>query len=410
MSEWTSRLEFTQRPGVWLWVAIALGAGIRAFLILATPGTDDVPIWQSHAGWTHQYGLVGYYERSPVFNHPPLIGKLLSEVWLLARELDVPFRIPLRGLFALVDAGNAWLLFRLFGASPWRYLAAAGYWLNPLAIILSSYHGNTDTGVAFFVLLSIGAASRQRAAAAGAAIGAGLWLKLPVVLAAPALFCAARGWRRKATFAVAVLGVGALTYLPTLWEAPGLVYQRVIAYPGLYLHTPGGEPVWGIWYVLPPALRRAVAEVSALHMLNNTLVTLTPIFLLAWLRRRETDVRGLAMTVCGSQMIFYGLTLKWAYQYLAWSIPLWSFVGPAFAIAATAILGGFIYALYAYLCGSPLLLGAWEFSRHPVWPAPILALRNAAVLFCFASAIGFIGAASRREWLHRRASERGRDT
>ena len=93
-----ARLRFAQQPGPWLWAALALGAGVRIFLLMATPGTDDVVIWQSHAGWTHQHGLVGYYERSEVFNHPPFIGKLLSEIWWLARSAEVPFRIPLRGL------------------------------------------------------------------------------------------------------------------------------------------------------------------------------------------------------------------------------------------------------------------------------------------------------------------------
>jgi hypothetical protein len=398
MTATASRLRFAQSPGPWLWVALALGAGIRIFLVLATEGTDDVAIWQSHAGWTDQYGLVGYYERSEVFNHPPFIGKLLSGVWVIARGAEIPFRIPLRGLFTMLDAGNALLLFRLFRPSPYRHLVLACYWLNPLAIIFSAYHGNTDTGVAFFILLAITAAVKRRSAAAGAAIGVGLWIKLPVILAAPAIFFALAGWRRKAAFTAVALLVGAATYLPTALEAPDLVYRRVIAYPGLYLHTPGGDPVWGIWYALPRALRQAVSGAVEVHALHNTLVTWTPILVFSWLRRREIDARGLGATVCGSQMIFFGVTLKWAYQYLAWSIPLWFFVGPIFAAAATLVIGAFIYGLYAFLCDSLLLLGTWQYGRHPFWPAPIVRLRDAAVLFCFTAAAVFFGRASLREW------------
>ena len=36
-----------------------------------------------------------------------------------------------------------------------RFLAAACYWLSPAAIILSAYHGNTDSAVAFFLLLCV---------------------------------------------------------------------------------------------------------------------------------------------------------------------------------------------------------------------------------------------------------------
>jgi hypothetical protein len=395
MSGLVSRFEFAQQPGTWLWLALALGAGIRVFLVIATEGTQDVPIWQSHAGWTHQYGLVGYYERSEVFNHPPFISKLLSQVWLWARAADVPFRIPFRAIFALVDAGNAWLLFRLFAASPWRYLVVAAYWLNPLAMILSSYHGNTDTGVAFFSLLAIAAAARGRAVAAGVAIGAGLWIKLPVVLAALALLFAFAGWRKRAAFAAAALLVGASTYLPTALEAPALLFERVIAYPGLTLRTPGGDPVWGIWFVLPKALQPAVAGLVSAHVAYNTLLVLTPIILFAWMRRGRTDAMGLGATICLSHMIFFGFTMKWAYQYLAWSIPLWFCVGPRFAAAATLLLGGFVYAVDAYLCNSALLLGPWQWSRVPFWPLPIALLRDAALLFCAAAAVVGFGAAVR---------------
>jgi hypothetical protein len=317
---------------------------------------------------------------------------------VIAHGAEIPFRIPLRALFALVDAGNALLLFRLFRPSPHRYLVLACYWLNPLAIIFSSYHGNTDTGVAFFILLAIAAAAKGRAAAAGAAIGVGLWIKLPVILAAPAVFFVMAGWRRKAAFAGVALLVGASTYLPTALEAPDLIYRRVIAYPGLTLHTPGGDAVWGIWYALPQALRRIASGVVETHAVHNTLVTLMPIVVFSWLRRRETSARGLGITVCGSQMIFYGITMNWAYQYLAWSIPLWFFVGPGFAAAATLVIGAFIYGLYAYLCESPLLLGTWNSRGHPFWPTPIVWLRDAAVLFCFAAAAVFVGRASLREW------------
>jgi hypothetical protein len=145
-------------------------------------------------------------------------------------------------------------------------------------------------------------------------------------------------------------------------------------------------------------LRRIVFGVAQAHTVHNTLVTLTPIVIFSWLRRRETSARGLGVTICGSQMIFYGVTTKWAYQYLAWSIPLWFFVGPGFAAAATLVIGAFIYGLYAFLCDSPLLLGTWNYRGHPFWPTPIVRLRDAAVLFCFAAAAVFFGRASLREW------------
>jgi len=394
MNRTRSRLDFARRPGPWLWLVLAAGAAVRAYLVVATDGTHDVAIWQTHAGWTHQYGLVGYYERSEVFNHPPLVAKALSQVWLWAKAADVPFRIPQRAIFTAFDAGNAWLLFRLFAGSPWRHAVLASYWVNPLAILLSSYHGNTDPAVAFAMLLAVHAATggwvsgpTARAAAAGAALGFGLWIKLPVILAAPALFFAMGDLRRRAVFALAIFAAALPAYLPTLVAAPALLFERVIAYPGLTLRTAGGDPVWGIWFVLPGAAQAAVSGLVAFHQTWNTWIVLVPIALLAWLRRDATDARGLGRTLCFSLLFFYGFSLNWAYQYLAWSIPFWWFVGPWFVAAATLALAGFVYPLYAFLCDSWGLAGPWAYWRAPSWPAPITGLRDAALLFCAATGV-----------------------
>jgi len=377
-----TRLEFTTRPGLWLWIALGIGAVVRIFLIFATEGTHDVTIWQTHAGWTHQYGLAEYYGRSEVFNHPPFIAKLLSLVWEWAKAVDVPFRIPHRAIFTVFDIGNTWLLYRLFADSRWRFLVAATYWSNPLAILLASYHGNTDTAVAFAMLLAVRAAARGRVVAAGAAIGFGLWIKLPVILAVPALVFALGDLRKRVVFGASALVVASVTYLPTAIEAPALLFDRVIAYPGLTLRTAGGDPVWGIWFVLPAAARNALAGLISAHQTYNTWVVLAPVVLLAWLRRHACDARGLGRTLGLSLMIFYGFTLNWAYQYLAWSIPFWWFVGPGFVVAATVVLAGFVYPLYAFLCDGWLLTGPWAYWRDPSWPAPIEWMRNLALLFC----------------------------
>lgn len=161
------------------------------------------------------------------------------------------------------------------------------------------------------------------------------------------------------------------------------------------MRTPGGDPVWGIWFVLPKALQPAVAGLVSAHVAFNTVLVLAPIVLLAWLRRGHRDARGLGATICFSHMIFFGFTMKWAYQYLAWSIPLWFFVGPRFVAAATLLLGGFVYVVDAYLCNSALLLGPWEWSREPFWPLPITLMRNAALLFCAGTAVAAFASVAR---------------
>jgi len=130
-------------------------------------------------------------------NHPPLIGLIESLLLRAADATGIPFRILLRAPFALIDAGSTLLLLGLLRRSPWRFAAAACYWLNPLAMIFSAYHGNTDSAVAFFLLLCVWLLSKGNVIGAGAAMGAGLSIKLPGVLVFPALFFFVQGWRRR---------------------------------------------------------------------------------------------------------------------------------------------------------------------------------------------------------------------
>jgi len=410
LAELEGPLRFLRTPGPWLWIVFAIGVTVRVYLVTFTQGTDDVRIWFSHAGWTREYGLLGYYEWQEVFNHPPLIGKLMSLLWVFARQVGLSFSILLRAPFALLDLGNALLLFWLFRDSRYRFSIFACYWLHPLSMIYSAYHGNTDTGVAFFCLLALSAAARGSAVAAGVALGMGLWVKLPVVLAGPALLFFFDGWRRRLGFAAAALLVGASTYLPIAIQAPDLLYQRVLAYPGLRIETAGGIPIWTIWSLfgiadaLPAAWRLQLQSAIEAHAAHNTLICLLPILVFAWLRRGEKTARALGVTVCGCFVIFYGFNNNFlSFQYFAWSIPFWFFPRALFPALATLAVGGYVYGAYALFCGNPFLLGEWNFRGHPLWPGWLLFWRDASVLLCFASAWAFLGTAAHREWLRTRA-------
>jgi hypothetical protein len=369
-----------QERGAWLWLALALGAALRVYLLVFTEGTFDVAIKLHHGTQVGSLGLLEYYRQAQVFNHPPLMGEWFAALARLAEASGIPFRLLLRAPFALLDLGSALLLLRLMGDCKWRYAIFAAYWLHPLAAIYSAYHGNTDSALAFFALLAVGLVSRP--VAAGAALGVGLWVKLPVLVAAPALFFAFPAWRERGRFAAAALGVGLVGYLPALALEPQLLFERIVAYPGSGVETPRGIPIWGIVHVLGLAGTRA-AELLAEY---NTLVCWVPILVFAWLRRGQLAPRELGASVCGSFLLLYGLTSFWAWQYLAWSVPFWFFLGWRFAALATLLLGGYVYGAYALFTGSPWLLGRWDFVGHAPWPMLLDVLRSASVLLCFVSA------------------------
>jgi len=385
--------RFLRERGPWLWAAIAAGAAARVYLVISTEGTLDVPVWEGHAREIGQRGLMAYYHGgSYQFNHPPLMGLLASKAWGLAQASGIPFEILLRAPFALLDAGTAWLLLTLLAGRPGRYLVATAYWLSPLAMIFSAYHGNTDSAVAFFLLGAVVLVGRGHPTAAGALLGASFWVKLPGVLALPALLFALPSWRDRAKFTAAAALVGITTYLPALAADADVVIRAVFLYSGLKIQSTTGVEIWGIQIFYPDASRLSPDWRFAFHQLVqdyyrfNAIICAALIALVAWCRRRGTSGLEIAGTVAASYTILYGLTNFWAFQYMAWSLPFWLVAGRRFALPAWLVSTAYIYILYAWLCQSPLLLGKWDFIGQPDWPQSILLLRNTATLFFFAAA------------------------
>ena len=384
------------RPGIWFWIVIALGAALRFYLVVFTDGTQDVAIWERHARDVRDHGLIGYYHGDPSANHPPFISEVESWLFTASDTTGVPFRIFLRAPFAMLDAVTTFLLLLSLGVSQWRFLSAAVYWLNPLSIIFSAYHGNTDSAVAFFLLLCVWLLSKDKLLAAAIALGVSLWIKLPTVLAIPALFFFISNWRRRFLF-LTVAAVAALaTYVPPLIEDPAIVWQNVFGYRAQILHTTAGVPAWGPRLLLFSVIAAPQNWPEPLHapillfLANSWLIAVALALLVTWLRRSVGSVTELCATIAGIYIVVLALSDGFSFQYFAWSLPFWFFFSRWFFIPAIILAGGYIYFLYWYLCGNPWLIGNWDFAGRPYWPFLIVALRNAAYLLFCAGAIWFL--------------------
>jgi len=258
--------------------------------------------------------------------------------------------------------------------------------------------------VAFFLVGAIVLLSRGQTLAAGALMGLGLWVKIPGLLALPALILGVSGWRARAQFTLAWAGVGILGYAPVLLQDARVVIDSVFLYSGLRIQTQTGVQIWGIqnFYPDPAELsydwRQRFLALSRFGFRHNTLVSLVPIAIVAWCRRRDRDGLSLARNVACSYVILYGFTNFFAFQYFAWSLPLWLALDWRLALAASAIVTAYIYGLYAWLCSSLALQGYWDFIGRSEWPGWILALRDCATLLFFVAAWVIIIRALRTEW------------
>lgn len=411
------RYAFLAEPGPWLWGAVAIGALIRIGLVVYGPGTLDVVVWEGHAREIAERGLIAYYHGGQyTFNHPPLMGVLASAAWQLAEATGAPFRLLLRLPTALIDAGTTLLLVAALGRcasatiARARYALGVAYWLSPLAIIFSAYHGNTDSSLAFFLLAATLCVADGRPVAAGALLGLSLWIKIPGVLAAPVLVFALPRWEQRIRFGATTLGVGVLTWLPALVADARVVIDSVLLYSGLRVQTTSGVQIWGlqVFYPeipsLPEPLREPARALIKAYYRWNTWICVVPIALFAWLRRERQSVEAIAYGVTGSFVILYGFSNLWAFQYLAWALPFWWMTPARFSAPAQILCTLYVYGLYAWLCGDALLLGEWDFIGKPDWPISIRVARSLCVLFFFAAALGFLGAGARDERARRAAS------
>jgi Gpi18-like mannosyltransferase len=384
------------------WIALLFGAALRIYCIVFTSGTGDLEDWQDHAQQVLDRGLIGYYHANSFAIHPPFISKVSSLILQTSTLTRIPFRILFRTPFALLDAGNALLLFLLLPENRWRYLATAFYWLSPATIIISAYHGNTDTAVPFLILLSIWLATKERTLSSGAMFGTTLWVKLPGILALPALLTLFRRWQTRIVFLLAAAIAAVITYVPSLIQDWQIVWTNVFGYRGLILQTSGGVPLWGpsvlLFSIVAPiqSWPDKVIHPALFILENGWLIALIAISVLTWFRKDRQSAAQVCATIGMAYAILFGFSDNWAFQYFAWGLPFWFFLRWWFAIPAVFLTSAYLYSLHWLFCGNGWLRGAWDFAAHPTLPFVVLSLRNLSVIFFLISACVFLVTAIRR--------------
>lgn len=383
---------------------------MRVFLVVATEGTLDAFVWSALVDEVRERGLIATYrDGAYTLNHPPVAVALATAARELGLATGLAFPVVFRAPFVLVDAAIFASLVSLLGASRherWRrarWVIAAAWWLSPLAMIFSAHHGNTDSAVALSLVAAAACVARGRPGWAGALFGLGLCIKIPGALAGPLLLLAIPDWHGRIRFVVAGTATVLAGYGPWLVQDAEAVVRSVFLYPGLRIQTTHGMPIWGLerflpdWRSVDPAWRAEYRAVIKAWLRANTWICLVPIVALAVARRGRDEAVALAAGLAGTYTILYGLSNLWSFQYLAWSLPFWAALGWRWASVATLLTTAYVYGLYAWLCGSWLLLGEWDFIARPDWPIALRLARDACIVFFAATAIGQITGAVRAE-------------
>jgi len=97
--------------------------------------------------------LIGYYHGDP-WRITPRSSAKSSRSFVRTDATEFHFAFFARTIPRSSTPAQTFLLLLLLGGADGAFRPAA-YWLNPLSIIFSAYHGNTDSAVAFFLCLRL---------------------------------------------------------------------------------------------------------------------------------------------------------------------------------------------------------------------------------------------------------------
>jgi hypothetical protein len=327
----------------WLLLAILLSFALRLAISACSWGTTDVVSFNRFAQSIDHAGLLATYRADSEFNHPPLPA---CWAWLALRlTRGLPFAVAFPFVFRLpmilADAGSVWLLSKIArrepGLSPLQ--TATLFAFCPAAILISAYHGNTDSIYTFLCLLSVYLLDADLALLAGIALAAAINIKLiPILLIVP-LLLSLRKWSDAAKFIVGLLP-GILPFLVPLFGAPESFAHNALAYASRF-------DLWGINLFLSGAAEDVSNLPPAVIIYRKIGRFLIVALVLGWsilARRNRTNRYDIA---AGTFAIFLVFAPGFGVQYLVIVVPLLFAARPRLATLYGLLAGTFLLAAYA---------------------------------------------------------------
>jgi len=312
-----------------LFVAVAATVFfVKCYSALVTVGSGDMPLWERFLASIREHGAISTYYSGGLyvsphgnyinpFNHPPFIVHFLRLVGGLADLTGLPFRFWFRLITSVADIGSALILYRLLRISDlFHPVAFLLYLLAPATLIISGYHGNTDTLMIFFLLLAVYAMQTGRAAwICGIAFGMALNIKLVPIAVAPAFIFFLPDWRKRVEFVVIASLIFFVGSLPYIIQDPMVIYRNVFGYRSVAAR-------WGITRFLA-----GFADIPGFVSFFNAFVRLGNYVLLAAFAafsiqmNRRVPKPPLYVQVGTIMFLFMSFTLGYGHNYLAWLDP-----------------------------------------------------------------------------------------
>lgn len=232
------------------------------------------------------------------------------------------------------------------------YLAAL-YALNPISLLVTSYHGQFEAITLLLLALAWWFWRRGRAGRSAGALGLAILNKTWPVVFLPVIFIRLRDWKARAHYVAVALGVPilfTLTYILLFSPDVGFMLGRALTHRGV-------AGYWGPGAILNPlaAIRPGLQPaVDALFALRNGLLAAAALFALWW-TRRQSALDALLTLLLGLFVVTVGFGIQW----LVWPVPFALLAGEDRWLKAYSLAGALMLAVHLFGLHMIPLLAEW---------------------------------------------------
>jgi hypothetical protein len=279
-------------------------------------------------------------------NYPPLWLYICWMCLTVSRWTGLTFDLVMKLTVSAADAATVipvGLLARMRANSDSAgTIAAVGYALNPVSILIAAFHAQNDPMLIGLIVWSVwlltAAPIKWSIELAGLAVGVSVCIKPVGVLILPLMAVFIQSWVRRASWVLLVSAPMLVTALPFLLDSPVALLGAVatyrgppdFGYVGIYNawmnlgHGSSGEP---IVKSLPVSMRFAYLLV----------------FLVIWWKFRRASLVEQSCAVLLSLYLFYGAL---GAQYLVWLIPFGAVLNDRYHVRASVAASIALVAFY----------------------------------------------------------------
>ena len=370
-NQWSEQMLITEKSAivatsdVWIVAAALVAVFFKLAIAYNTFGTNDVATFYMFARslndhgleWTYRNGAV-FFSNFPVFNHPPLTAYYLELIEKVSRMevlrrygITFPFLMRLPGILADLVAVLVLLRMRTASLAPripnWAMFLFA---MSPVSLMVSGFHGNTDSIMVMFLVVAAYMCLRDRPFLCGVFFALSCQVKVVPLLLTPILwfFWQKRGDAVRFTLPFILLTM--VMWIQPLAKFPTLFARNILAY-GSYWGS------WGITYCLRLTrlpqfdggfFNLSVAAAAIALILKVAIVC--AVFVIGW-RRRSLGGPAALNSLAHAWIVFFVFSPGVCPQYMVWLAPFILLLSPALYGWLTASSSVFLFLLYNALAG-----------------------------------------------------------